>query len=247
MSKVIKAHFIIKESRPLGIQCLDFRAARAKDNAGPSQEILSQAAAAEIYTETKQMMEEVLAATKERAEGMLAQAGKEAKELLEESRREALAERESARREGYAEGYGNGCRQLEDLLLRIAGDKNRQLEEQQEEMVKLIFITAEKILGAVLEIKPEVVSSMLGRILEEVKEARKVTLKVNPAHIPYLHDLYEKYNESNALGLQIAEDPELEPGDCIVITDSGFIEARIAEQLETLKQELLGAAGHVGL
>lgn len=247
MSKVIKAHFIIKDNRPFGLQYVDLNEKKTPIEVKTNTDSITPDTAADIYCETKQMMEELLDATKEKAEGILSQARAEAEELLEEKRRKAMEIKETASHEGFHEGYEKGYRLMISLLKNIEDDKDRQLKKQQDGILELIFAMTEKILGTTIETKPEVISSMIGRILDEAKEARRVTLKINPTHLPYLHELNDKYSESFAGKLQISEDPELGPGDCVVLTDTGIIEARISQQLELLKQDLLGVAGHAEL
>lgn len=253
MSKVIKARFVIEDQNwkprtaygPYSSQALSPAADPVRESGHLTQE-----AAEEIYNDTKKMIEELMEDARNQAADLMFQAKASAQELIEKSQSEVENIKDQAYKLGYEQGYQAGKVQaeedaasirkqmravMEDLVLK----KEEFLKEYEQEMVNLVILLTEKILGAAAEIKPEIINQIVKRVLREVGETERIIIKVNPIHIPYLDTFEDEQSNSLEKKIGIAEDSDLQPGECIVISDNGFIEAKIPQQLDILKQAML--------
>jgi flagellar assembly protein FliH len=220
-----------------------------------SREIITQETADSLYCETKVMLEELITKAQQKADDIMLKAKEEAQETIEQTQSKCQSIKEEAYNEGYDQGYQKGTelssKDISDQykgLLSLINEFNEKREnffkKQEREMVEIVIALTEKILGTIIDARPEVVSRIIINTLEHVKGAQKVTIKVNPIHIPYLSDYNDVFKDYNPENIQIAEDPNIKPGDCQVITENGFVDSLLEEQLQELKQVLLEVVDH---
>lgn len=262
MSNIIKACFVVNDKRT----SLEYpRNHRREPALGPGyepaplpeEEPLTQETADSIYEETKSAIEELILAAQKRAESIISHAQEEARGYLENSQKEAEEIREAAYQKGYKLGYQKGIaiekefqsiyQQVSSVLEKIKEQQALTLKNQEKDIIELVMLLTEKIIGTIVEVRPEIISNIIKNTLEEVKDTENVVLKVNPVHLPYLTPFNERFTEVYSGNLLIIDDPNMEPGDCLVSTENGFIEAKINEQLALLRQGLLEVSGHAGI
>jgi len=247
LSKVIKARFVVNDEQG----CLQAWASQKqpkKEEMHP-QTPLQEDSAAELYQETKALLEELLAEGQQKADQLILEAREQAAEHLERSRLESEAYKETAYQEGFERGYNEARDRFDEemrsvresfaaLLTEFQLERKKRFAEQQKDIVELIFALMNKIVGIVVESAPEAMGVIIEDLLEQVKENEKVVVRVNPIHIPYLCGFGDKF--------QIIDDAEILPGNCQIITENGFIDSQIDEQLSLLKHALLEAVDHDG-
>jgi flagellar assembly protein FliH len=202
-----------------------------------------------IYLETKIMIEELISEAQKKAEGIIVEAEAKAGEIIEKSNTESEKIKNDAYLRGLNEGKNEGTKKGEEeiitrvketklLISELTKAKNDYIKSSAKDILDLVMIISEKLLKTTIETKPEVISNIVKGVLEQVSDAEQITLKVNPVHIPYLDTNDEKFNELSIEKIEIKEDPNIKPGGCIVVTDNGFIDAQIDEQLILLKNAL---------
>lgn len=259
LSKIIKARFVIEDNRqritvPVGLNNNISLATQAYSQ----PEELTAETAEIIYSETKQMIEELMETAQLQADNILLQAKAQAQDLIEKGQAEGEKLKDQAYQMGFEQGYKDGFlsaehetkkleEQLKDLLITLVKDKELTFQKYERQMVDLVILLTEKILGTTAETKPEIINHVVKKVLAEIGEAEKVVIKVNPIHIPYLSSFDDQQIENINQKVQIVEDSALLPGECVVSCENGFIEAKIGEQLEALKQTLLEVKGHAGV
>jgi flagellar assembly protein FliH len=202
--------------------------------------------------------------TEARAQGeaLIRNAQEEARAYLSQAQTEAEAFKETAFQEGYQEGCRIG---KEETSLQLAAKMEPDIQrfnallhtmiEQQEffllsqdvPVLEMILAMAEKILGTAIALKPELIQTIIKNILSTLNETGRIVIKVNPVHIPYLNDHGAIFDNIDPERLQIEEDPGIKPGGCHIVTEIGFMEADMDEQMEMLKKVLREEAYHAGL
>lgn len=243
MSKVIKARFVISKARETAIP------EDAPKHPEGESACLSTDTTDAIYQETKAMLEDLIAQAQSKADYILLKAREEAQELRERAAEEVQALKDSAWQEGYARGQNdareNSEKEFNELYGRVLSlmdgirrDSEQLLIKHEQDIIEIILAVIEKVLGTVVEAKPEIIVSIVRNLLEQVREAEKITVRVNPVHIPYLSGYEEVFKELNTENLQIVEDPAIGPGDCLISTENGFLDSRIDEQMRVLRQAL---------
>jgi len=219
-----------------------------------ASEIAHQAAFA-AEKERQQATEEanaLRANAEEEAERILAEARRQAEELgaeasktLDDKKKEALeAGREAGRDEGYAEGKAEVDRLIERVrtVLERAQDKRGDiLSDTEREIIDLVLLISRKVVKVISESQREVVISNVVQALRKVKDRGNIIIRVNLADLKLTTAHTSSFIKmlEGVKSIQVAEDSSVDPGGCIIETDFGEIDARIASQLAELEAKIL--------
>lgn len=169
----------------------------------------------------------------------------------ESERKRHAAEVERARLEGIEQGKILGrdiafrelspalelMEQYAQMLIAERADLALRFEDQ---LVSLATQMAEKILNTELQIKPELLAGIVKNALRSIGEAKQVTVRVHPKDLEILRDKTSEIASTlpSSAVLDLRPDESLSRGDCLIDSDIGSLDARLATQLSTLKQQL---------
>ncbi|MGI6587732.1 MAG: FliH/SctL family protein [Peptococcia bacterium] len=254
MSKVIKSCFVKKKEK----KSLGTNDSFAKASFGESQGEFTRETAHAIYQETKMMMEELVSEAQKKAKAIICEAERGVEKLKQESQVEYEQVKKTAYQEGVQSGYEEGMKKAEEEIKVLAeetkrlaknlGDyKVKYMQENAEEIITLVLTIAKKIINTIVELKPEIICNIVKNVLEEAGDAEKLIVKVNPLHLPYLDVYDQQYQEMSTGKLCFEGDSEVELGGCVLVTENGFIDAQIDEQLLLLKKALKEESNYVEL
>lgn len=167
-------------------------------------------------------------------------------------REEAEAARvEAARREGFEGGLAAGRAEIAPAVEAL-GAAARALEAEreaaasrtEEAAVELALQIAEKAVAAALEVRPELVVEVVRGALRRLAEPQESTLLVNPDDVEAVRSALEELAGEHGALLSVRAERRVEAGGCVVRTQAGEIDARIAGQLaragEVVRTELEG-------
>jgi flagellar assembly protein FliH len=252
LSKIIKANFVLEKRQNI-LKRIGSDMSTVNDR--DSREDLTQETANALYYETKLMLEDLITKAQQKADDIILKAKEDAQNTIEQASLKCQEIKEDAHNSGYNQGYLKGVEQSSDdiglqykglvsLIKEFDDERKSYFSKQEEEMIELVFALTEKILGTIIDARPEVVNRIIKNTLEHVKGAQKVTVKVNPIHIPYLNDYNDIFKDYNPENIQIVEDYNIKPGDCQVVTENGFLDSLLDVQLLELKQALLEVVDH---
>jgi flagellar assembly protein FliH len=173
-------------------------------------------------------------------------------ELENEVRRSLEAERKEAkdsgktegREDGYAEGKAEVDRLIErtQVVLERAQDKRAEiLSDTEKEIVSLVLLISRKVIKVLSENQRDIIISNVIEALRKVKAKGNIIIKVNLVDLQLATE-----HKQNFIGLMegvksinIVEDSSVDQGGCIIETDFGEIDARIASQLAELENRIL--------
>ena len=186
------------------------------------------------------------------AEAIIAEAQGKAKLIetdaytaFENERKEAEEQGRVAGREaGFAEGKAEVERLINrsQTVLQRAQDKRTEiLEETEQEIINLVLLIARKVIKVISENQRNVIISNVVQALRKVKGRGNIIIRVNfsdlklsTEHIKDFINLVE-----GAKSVQVVEDSTVDEGGCIIETDFGEIDARIASQFAELESKIL--------
>jgi flagellar assembly protein FliH len=223
----------------------------AKDEA----DSIAQAAQQSDEEEKQQAADEAAAAkaaAQEEAETILADARAKAEELetqtrstLDDEKKEALEQgREAGRLEGYEDGKVEVERLIErtQTVLERAQDKRGEiLAETEQEVINLVLLMARKVVKVIADNQREVIISNVEQALKKVRDRGNIIIHVNLADLKMTTEHTKDFIQmmEGVKSIQVAEDSSVDPGGCIIETDFGEIDARIASQLAELEAKIL--------
>lgn len=174
----------------------------------------------------------------------------DAREILESAQREAAEllaratlERERVVSAAREEGREQGLAQWNELLAAAMHGKQRLLESQESEIVRLSVRIARKIIGEELRTHPETIVSIVREALESVRRERMLTIQVHPDLAEEVRARLDRLEKLVGGGrqIQVVAEASVEPGGCIVESELGVIDARLETQLRCLEEALLRA------
>jgi len=120
-------------------------------------------------------------------------------------------------------------------------DESRQLflnkvDTIEEELIETALDLAKQVVVKEIDNNSKEVALRLAKLLlAEVKDASKVTLKVNPNDYTYVKESLE-----NGPKVEVSADPAVGPGGVIVISDIGNIDGDIMHRFERIKEAVFG-------
>ena len=249
LSKVIKACFVKEKEAAIAI---------GLNNGAVQQNKFTKESAIDIYQETKKMIEELVFEAQNKAENIISDAENKAESLINKGQ----AEYEDIKKKAYGEGLNSGhqegieraqgeinvlAEETKTLAKNLAGFQEKYYQENAEKIIDLVLTISQKVLKTAVVFKPEIISNIVENVLAEIGECEKIIIKVNPIHIPYLNSSDQCFDGVKMRRFSFESAPEVEPGGCIVVTENGFVEAQLDEQILLLKKALKEESNHVGL
>ncbi len=176
--------------------------------------------------------------------------------MLEKQEEEYRARLESARQEGYDEGFEAGrqaCmadidKELEEMRHRLQ-ESIDALAQSRDHLVKKVDTIEEELIETALDLAKQVVVKEIEKdskevalrlarlLLDEIKEAANITMKVNPEDYDYLKQHLEARD-----GVTIVPDAAVGKGGVVLLSDAGNIDANIMQRFERIKEAVFGPA-----
>lgn len=174
---------------------------------------------------------------------------------VEAARVQAGEIKESAQKEGFekgrAEGYDAGKIEVQRLVVRtqlilskIQDKRNEIFTEAEQQIVNLTLLIARKIVKTIGETQKTTVLENIREALGKVKTRGNVIVKVNLADLELSTARLQEFTTMIEAGgnIQIHEDSSVDPGGCVISTDFGEIDARIASQFAELESKIVSVS-----
>ena len=167
---------------------------------------------------------ELLAAARDRAEAI---------------RAEAEEAYEARRREGYDDGVMEGRMEQAEQMMETAMQAVEYIENIEETLVGVVTSAVRKIIGELDE--KERIVRVVRTALVAVRSQQKVLIRVCPADEAAVRDALSAMIASAPGGvsfLDVSADPRMKPGDCILESELGVVDAGLETQLKALENAL---------
>lgn len=171
----------------------------------------------------------------------------EADSLLKRAQLEAEAIREKAWQEGLSEARREARQEAEEKIKEALETLNQAVKERKKiikdaeaEILRLAIRAAEQIIRSEVSLHRDVCLNIVSEAISRVSDREQVIVKVNREDAEYI----KRYKDRLAgmvdgiKSFSIIEDSQIEPGGCIVETNLGYVDARIATKLKVLEEAL---------
>jgi flagellar assembly protein FliH len=207
------------------------------------------------FAEVKRKTDEALIIkqqAEEEAERIIADARIKAGEIEFEIRQNLETERKEAqnrgREEGYESGFADGKAEVNRLiertqivLERAQNKRGEILSETEKEIIDLVLLITRKVIKVLSESQRNIIVTNVIQALRKVKAKGNVIIRVNLADLQLTTEHKQDFIKmmEGAASIQIVEDSSVDSGGCIIETDFGEIDARIASQLAELESKIL--------
>lgn len=202
----------------------------------------------------------LLKKAKEESEVILKKAKNERDRLMAEARQECVELREDAARLGHQEGFRRGeeegrteaekamkdavqnANKQAEKTLQDAKDATRDyLSKAENDVTAIALAVVEKILPQHFIDVPQVILPLVQKSLEKVKDQKEIIIHVAPAVYDLVllaRDEFRSRLSGAGAELSVTSDESLSPGDCIIETPNGSVDARLQTQIELIRQAI---------
>ena len=223
----------------------------AQSDADQIVERAKEAAFREVKNQTDQASE-IKAQAEREAQEIVQKAQSEAAQIIEKAKNDQTALVADAEKDGYDrgrnEGYNEGKAEVDRLIERthtimeeVMSRREEILRGTEQQIVELVILMTRKVVKLISENQKQVVTANVLQALKKVKGRGKVRIRVNLADVKLTTEHAQDFVRQieNVEGVTVLEDSSVDKGGCIVETDFGAIDARIASQLGELESKVL--------
>jgi flagellar assembly protein FliH len=186
----------------------------------------------------------IIAEAKEQADKIGVEARIQASKIEEEVRRTGF---EAGRDEGWKDGKAEVDRLIERLhvvLSKAIEKRNDIITQSEAQIVHLILQIAKKVVKVISENQKNIVINNALQALRKLKNKSDVVIRVNLLDVNLMTDHAKDVVDmiENVKSVTVLEDATVDRGGCIIETDFGEIDARIAAQLKEIEERILELA-----
>ena len=153
---------------------------------------------------------------------------------------DVLNAREAGFREGEAAGREKAVAEMQAAMERLvrstaelAGTKARLRREAEHDLVQLSIGIARRILRRELTVDPEAIGGLVRAALDKLQARDICRIRVHPDHQSITRRLLDRQSVSSA---EVVADPVLQPGDVVVESKRGDLDASIESQLMEIER-----------
>ncbi|MGL4722510.1 MAG: HrpE/YscL family type III secretion apparatus protein [Desulfovibrionaceae bacterium] len=150
--------------------------------------------------------------------------------------KQAEEEYERMRELGYRAGIDEGKMEMAERIMEQITSSVDYFADVENTVVDVVIAAITKIIGEMDD--KERVSAIVHRSLSYVRNQKKVLVRLSPEDVPYiqenLNDIIRNYPGINFL--DVAPDPKLARGDCILESEMGIVNAGLNTQIEAIKR-----------
>ncbi len=164
-----------------------------------------------------------------------------ARERAEAIRAEAEDAYEARKREGYEDGVMEGRMEQAEKMMETAMQAVEYIENIEETLVKVVSSAVRKIIGE-LDDRERIVR-VVRAALVSVRSQQKVLIRICPADETAVRRELAAMIASAPGGvsfLDVSADPRMKPGDCILESELGVVDAGLETQLKAIENALAG-------
>ena len=188
--------------------------------------------------------------TQAECDRILTEAKEDAELILEDAQKQGHAK---GFEKGYEVGHDNGEKNARDELRDIINDANQKAQKTiqdakeataeyfiraEDDIAKIVLMAIEKILPQHFIDVPKDILPVVREAIKYVRDQKEVKIHVEPDSYDLVltarGELQTLLTDGTAI-LEVVSDDALKPGDCVVETPNGGVDARLSTQMEIVK------------
>ena len=212
--------------------------------------------------EIKEQAEQLKQQAEKQSQEMLDKATAESEKIVNDTKAKAKELLDKVQKEGYDAGYKDGKakgikdgkEKIEDELkaiIRQANDKAqktlRDAKEQtaeyfiraEDDIVAVVVMAIEKILPQHFLDTPQVILPVVREAIKHVRDQKEVKVHVDPDSYDLVlmaRTEFQSMLTDGTATVEIISDEALKPGDCVIETPNGGVDARLSTQIGLMKR-----------
>ena len=153
------------------------------------------------------------------------------KEAFEEGERQGYEKAKNEMQkeiESLKAQYANSIKKLDDLYEKFS----KHFEELKEKMSEAVFEIAKEVISKEISKNSKSVAyALTNELLDDIKDASKITLRVNPEDYEYIKEKFQEIEN-----IEVSKDDAVSKGGVILLSDAGNIDGDIRTRVEKAKK-----------
>jgi flagellar assembly protein FliH len=163
------------------------------------------------------------------------------------SRRDIQAAREAGFRDGEKAGAQRAAADVQPVLDRLArniadisGLRAKLRREAEGDLVTLAIAIARRVIHRELAVDPDAIQGLVKAALEKVQARDICNIRMHSDYLAQVRPLLQRFN----VQVEIAPDSTLKPGDFVIETKRGNLDASIDTQLQEIERGFVDRIRH---
>ncbi len=191
--------------------------------------------------------EQIIEEARRKAQQILTDAQEQAGRFLEEAQAQVKEAEKTAREQGFEQGKGEGLEagkqqlagvveEFKILFRQFVSERERMLKAAEPELARLSVKIAERVLGLEIKSNPEVIVGVVRDALSGIKDREEITIRCHPDDFEQAKKNQPEF-EKMVEGLkkfEVQADASLDPGSCVLETNLGNVDARLATKMAAI-------------
>lgn len=138
-------------------------------------------------------------------------------------------------------------RRLDAAVQRLKLESGRLADQARADALEIGFQVARRILEQELSSSPEPLFALVRSAVRRLGDARRLVIKLHPADAERIDttDGRQKLGLS-LMQVEVAADPSLSPGDCVVESDQATVDGRLSTRLDEVRRGVETALAEEG-
>lgn len=210
----------------------------------PGKHADNESAGAYIPRGTHELDSHMLEDANAQADEIIAAANDEAQRIIEEANASQEEIKRKATEDGMDEGKKIGEEQINEsissafeTLNSAIKERKRIIKDSEPEIARLSLKIAEQIIRKEVSQDKEIIMNIITDSLGKISDRENVIIRVNNEDSEYIKKNKDKISGmlDGVKNISIIEDPNIEPGGCVIETNLGYIDARINTRLSLIE------------
>lgn len=157
-----------------------------------------------------------------------------------EYKQRVAEECEGVKSEAYLDGFAAGFQKWGEMISLLEKEIARVRDEMQKSIIPISIKAAKKIVGAEISQRPEAIIDIVMATAKVVAQHKKIVIYVGKQDFSQLESGKNKLKNvfEELESLSIRERDDLSPGDCVIETEGGIINARLQDRWLSLEAAL---------
>jgi len=157
-----------------------------------------------------------------------------ARDAISCARADAVAETEARLRKEYEARSAAEASKIIKALESFQGEQKQYFSSVEADVIQLALAIAAKILHREAQVDPMLVAALVRVALEKLHDVSSVKVRVAPFRVDEWREYLSK--SQNGSAIEVIEDAQLEPDDCLLETSLGSANFSIDAQLKEVEQ-----------
>lgn len=209
-------------------------------SAGGADAALSEEDRAFMLSEAEKEAQSIVAEAKKTSESIILEAYDKAEEIKASARDEGYANGVARAESEYEEKVDEAKQELGKIKEELLAERQKLFANAESEMVEMVMDAVDKMIGSRVEGDEELALSLVSNAVKNLTKIGSAVVRLCERDMPLSDKIKTKleYGSEYIENVEVKLDASLQPGQCVVETDRGNINASLDLQLDKFREQM---------